>query len=120
MSGKLDIVDIHTHLWPKQWGLDGAKRISSGLPDDSLRKITDPAALISEFEAAGVSLAVLSTTIESLFGVEGPVDHGVIRGVNDWLAGLVSAHPGRLAALATIDPFSGEPAVREAERALSV
>lgn len=118
MSGKLDIVDIHTHLWPQDWGLDGTRRISSGLPDEVLRKITDPAALLSEFEAAGVSLAVLSTTIESLFGVEGPVDHAVISGVNDWLAGLVRRHPGRFAALATIDPFSGETAAREAERAL--
>ncbi|MDL2408497.1 amidohydrolase family protein [Rhizobium calliandrae] len=118
MSGDLDIVDIHTHLWPRDWGLDGVRRISSGLADEILRKITDPSSLLSEFETAGISLAVLSTTTESLFGVEGPVDHDIIRSVNDWLTGLVEAHPGRLAALATIDPFSGETAAREAERAL--
>ncbi|MDC9837532.1 amidohydrolase family protein [Rhizobium binxianense] len=112
MSGRLNIVDIH--LWPPEWGLDGARRIYSGLPDDILRKIVDPAALLDEFEAAGVSLAVLSTTVESLFGV----DAAVISNVNDWLAGLVKANPGRLAALATLDPFSGEIAGREAERAL--
>ncbi|MBP2490523.1 putative TIM-barrel fold metal-dependent hydrolase [Rhizobium leguminosarum] len=118
MSGRLDIVDIHTHLWPPEWGLDGARRISSGLPDDILRKIVDPAELLDEFEAAGVSLAVLSTTIESLFGVAEPVDAEVISKVNDWLAGLVKANPGRLAALATVDPFSGVIAAREAARAL--
>lgn len=118
MGGKLDIVDIHTHLWPADWGITGRRRISSGLPDEVLNKITNPAALLSEFKEAGVSLAVLSTTIESLFGVEGSVDHAVIGEVNDWLAELVKHNPGRLAALATIDPFSGEIAAREAERAI--
>ncbi len=118
MSNELDIVDIHTHLWPAEWGADGTRRISVGLADTVLRKIVDPAALIDEFSAAGVSLAVLSTTIESLFGMEDATTPAVIAGVNDWLAGLVEAHPDRLAALATVDPFSGEAAAREAERAL--
>ena len=69
MSNDLDIVDIHTHLWPVDWGQNGSRRISGGLPDDVLRKIVDPASLIDEFSIAGVSLAVLSTTIESLFGM---------------------------------------------------
>jgi aminocarboxymuconate-semialdehyde decarboxylase len=60
----------------------------------------------------------LSTTVESLFGMEKPADPHVIVEVNDWLAGLVKTQPDRLAALATIDPFSGEVAAREAERAL--
>jgi aminocarboxymuconate-semialdehyde decarboxylase len=118
MSNDLDIVDIHTHLWPVDWGQNGSRRISGGLPDDVLRKIVDPASLIDEFSIAGVSLAVLSTTIESLFGMEKATDPAVIAEVNDWLAGLVKAHPDRLAALATIDPFSGEAAAHEAERAL--
>jgi aminocarboxymuconate-semialdehyde decarboxylase len=118
MSHELDIVDIHTHLWPLEWGADGSKRISAGLPDTVLKKIVDPASLIDEFSSAGVSLAVLSTTVESLFGMEKPADPHVIVEVNDWLAGLVKTQPDRLAALATIDPFSGLVAAREAERAL--
>ncbi len=118
MSDKLDIVDIHTHLWPEDWGLKGARRVSSGLSEDILSRITDPRALLDEFAASGVSLAVLSTTIESLFGVEGPVDYAVIREVNDWLAALSKANPDRFAALATVDPFSGDSADEEAERAL--
>lgn len=118
MSHELDIVDIHTHLWPPEWGADGSRRISAGLPDTVLKKIVDPTSLIDEFSSAGVSLAVLSTTVESLFGMEKPADPHVIAEVNDWLAGLVKTQPDRLAALATIDPFSGEAAAREAERAL--
>ncbi|MBB3444524.1 amidohydrolase family protein [Rhizobium sp. BK379] len=118
MSNELDIVDIHTHLWPAEWGADGTRRISAGLAETVLKKIVDPASLIGEFSSAGVSLAVLSTTIESLFGMENATDPAVIARVNDWLAGLVKAHPERLVALATIDPFSGEVAAQEAERAL--
>ncbi|MFC0216978.1 putative TIM-barrel fold metal-dependent hydrolase [Pseudochelatococcus lubricantis] len=118
MTEHLDIVDIHTHLWPADRGAGGARRVNFGLGDDILRQIVDPAALLDAFAAAGVSLAVVSTTVESLFGVEGPTDESTIAGVNDWLAGLVAAHPGRLAALGVVDPFSGEAAAREAERAL--
>ncbi|MBB3659884.1 aminocarboxymuconate-semialdehyde decarboxylase [Rhizobium sp. BK650] len=118
MSDELDIVDIHTHLWPAAWGADGSKRISTGLADAVLKKIVDPARLIDELSSAGVSLAVVSTTIESLFGMDKAADPAVISEVNDWLAGLVKRHPGSLAALATIDPFAGEAAAHEAERAL--
>lgn len=118
MINELDIVDIHTHLWPAEWGADGSKRISAGLADTVLKKIVDPASMIDEFSSAGVSLAVLSTTTESLFGMEKATDPAVIAGVNDWLAGLVKTYPNRLAALATIDPFSGEVGAQEAERAL--
>ncbi len=62
---------------------------------------------------------MVSTTIESLFGVAGDTDANAISGVNDWLAGLVQAHPGKLAAVATIDAFSGDAGAREAERALT-
>ncbi len=115
----MTIIDFHTHLWPAEWG-PGGKRARPGgaFSPDIYRRITDPNALLEELAAAGVSLGVVTTTIESLFGVDGPVDSAVIGDVNDWLAGLVKAHPGQLAALATIDAFSGEAGAREAERAI--
>ena len=120
MTTTLDIVDFHTHLWPPEWGPGGAKsKPSSAISPDIHRRIAAPRALLDEFAAAGVNLAVVSTTIESLFGVSGDTDGKVIAGVNDWLAGLVSAHPGKLAAVATIDAFSGDAGAREAERALT-
>jgi len=116
----MDIVDIHTHLWPAEWGPNGSRARSGGaISPDIHRRISNPDALLAEFEAAGVALGVVSTTIESLFGVDGPVDAGLVPEVNDWLAELVAAHPGRLAALATINAFSGEAGAREAERAIS-
>ena len=118
MSEILDIVDIHTHLWPPAWGPGGQYAKPAGqFSPDIYRKITTPAALVDEFKAAGVSLAVVTATIESLFGAEGPVDFGAIAEANDWLASLAAAEPS-LAAFAVTDVFAGEQGAREAERAI--
>lgn len=118
MSAPLDIVDIHTHLWPPAWGPGGKYAKPAGaFSPDIYRKITTPSALVDEFRTAGVSLAVVTTTIESLFGPEGPVDFDGIRETNDWLASLVSREPS-LAAFAVTDAFAGEEGADEAERAI--
>ncbi|MBN9333745.1 amidohydrolase family protein [Devosia sp.] len=118
MSTPLDIVDIHTHLWPPAWGPGGKHAKPSGaFSPEIYRKITTPSALVDEFKTAGVSLAVVTTTIESLFGAEGTVDFGGIRETNDWLAGLVASEPS-LAACAVTDAFAGEEGAAEAERAI--
>lgn len=119
MSAPLDIVDIHTHLWPPAWGPGGThEKKSFGFSPEIYRKITTPPALVEEFAEAGVSLAVVTTTIESLFGAEGPIDHALIPGVNDWLAVLAASNPS-LAAFAVTDVFAGEAGAREAERAIT-
>lgn len=118
MSAPLDIVDIHTHLWPPAWGPGGKyEKPSFGFSADIYRKIVSPDALVEEFAAAGVSRAVVTTTIESLFGAEGPVDHDVLPGVNDWLAGLAAKYPS-LVSFAVADAFAGDAGAREAERAI--
>lgn len=119
MSQNLDIVDIHTHLWPPAFGPGGAREKKSfGFGPDIYRKITTPQALVDEFAEAGISLAVVTTTIESLFGAEGPVDPALIVETNDWLAGLVASNPS-LAAFGVVDVFSGDAGAAEAERAIS-
>ncbi|CDP51464.1 2-amino-3-carboxymuconate-6-semialdehyde decarboxy lase [Devosia sp. DBB001] len=118
MSAPLDIVDIHTHLWPPAWGPGGKyEKKSFGFSADIYRKITSPEALVEEFASAGVSLAVVTTTVESLFGAEGPIDHSLIPGVNDWLAALGAKYPSLLG-FGVVDAFSGETGAAEAERAI--
>lgn len=118
MSTPLDIVDIHTHLWPPAWGPGGKYAKPAGaFSPEIYRKITTPAALVDEFAAAGVSLAVVTATIESLSGAEGPVDFAAIREANGWLATLTAEQPS-LAAFAVTDAFAGEDGAREAERAI--
>lgn len=118
MTAPLDIVDIHTHLWPPAWGPGGKyAKPASGFAPEIYRRITTPQALVDEFEVAGVSLAIVTATIESLFGAEGPVDPAAVQEANDWLATL--PHYGQsLAGFAVTDAFSGEAGAREAERAL--
>lgn len=118
MTLPLDIVDIHTHLWPPAWGPGGKhEKKSFGFSPEIYRKIVSPEALVGEFADAGISLAVVTTTIESLFGPDGPIDQDLIPGVNDWLAELAARH-STLASLAVVDAFSGETGAREAERAI--
>ena len=75
--------------------------------------------LLRESAEAGVELRLLSTTIEGVFGTQGPTNITLIRKINDFLAETQQRHPGRLAALATIDAFSGEEGAREVERAIN-
>ena len=118
MTAPLDIVDIHTHLWPPAWGPGGKyAKPASGFAPDIYRKITTPQALVDEFDAAGVSLAIVTATIESLFGAEGSVDFTALQEANDWLATLSRDHP-TLAGFGVTDAFSGEQGAREAERAI--
>lgn len=118
MSAPLDIVDVHTHLWPPAWGPGGKfAKPAGGFSPEIYRKITTPSALVEEFKSAGVSLAVVTATIESLFGAEGPVDFAGVADANDWLASLVAAEP-TLAAFAVTDVFAGEEGAAEAERAI--
>lgn len=118
MTKELDIVDIHTHLWPPAWGPGGKYEKPAGaFSPEIYRKITTPSALIDEFEAAGISLAVITATIESLFGAEGPVLFDRLREANDWLADLAADNAG-LVAFGATDIFAGEDGAREAERAI--
>lgn len=118
MTAPLDIVDIHTHLWPPAWGPGGKyAKPAGGFAPDIYSKITTPQALVGEFTAAGVSLAIVTATIESLFGAEGPVDFIALQEANDWLATL-SRDYQTLAGFGVTDAFSGEQGAREAERAI--
>jgi predicted TIM-barrel fold metal-dependent hydrolase len=115
------IIDFHAHIRPPWWtfkipaGVNGAEQ-------DWYRgwgkKLTDPQTLLRESEEGGVTLRLLSSTVEGVSGISGPVDHDEIRRHNDYLAELVADYPGRLAALA-VDAFSGELGAREAERAIT-
>ena len=116
------IIDFHVHVRPPWWKL-AIPATASGADAEWQRawgkKLTDPQALLRESDEGGVSLRILSSTVEGVSGISGPVDHDEIRRHNDYLAGLAAGHPGRLAALATIDAFSGEVGAREAERAVT-
>lgn len=118
MTAPLDIVDIHAHLWPPAWRPGGKYEKPAGaFAPEIHRKITTPQALVDELQQNGVSLAVVTATIESLFGMDGAVPLSALRQANDWLAAL-SREYRTLTGFAAIDAFAGEEAAREAERAI--
>jgi len=119
MSKPLDVVDIHTHLWPPAYGPGGDREKKSfGFSPEIYRKITTPAALVEEFDEAGIALGVVTTTIESLFGPDGATEPAIIAETNDWLAELARKYPGKLSSFAVVDAWAGDTAAKEAERAL--
>nr|WP_277614220.1 amidohydrolase family protein [Kaistia nematophila] len=120
-NGPLTVIDFHVHIRPPWWR--APRPIATNTRDAAwqaawVSKLTAPEALLRESAEAGVALNLLSSTIEGISGIRGPVDHEEVRRHNDYLAELATAHPGRLAALAAVDAFSGEAAALEAERAI--
>lgn len=97
-------VDFHAHL-------------ARDAPDAPafLRSLFDVEGYLEQQAAAGIDLTVLSYGLSD--GRAGD-DLDEARAQHDFLAELVGRHPGRLAALAGIDPFGGSDWLAEAERAL--
>jgi predicted TIM-barrel fold metal-dependent hydrolase len=116
------VIDFHSHIRPPWWTFE----IPDGMGADDAtwarswnEKLTQPELLLRESKEAGITLRILSSTIEGVFGISGATDIGEIERHNDYLARLVADHPRELAAFATIDAFSGEAGAREAERAVN-
>ncbi len=115
------IIDVHAHVRPPWWKHEIPSHAS---PADAAwfdrwgRKLTNPSLLVKESEEGDITLRLLSAPIEGIFGISGPTDLAEIRRHNDYLARLVEDYPGRLAALATIDAYSGKLGAREVERAV--
>jgi len=119
-----NIIDFHTHIRPPWLTQPLAITTKLSAKDEAkrrewFRKLVDVDLLLRESAEAGVELRLLSTTIEGVFGTQGPTNITLIRKINDFLAETQQRHPGRLAALATIDAFSGEEGAREVERAIN-
>jgi predicted TIM-barrel fold metal-dependent hydrolase len=114
----LDIVDIHTHLWPPDWAAGGRyARSGHRFAPEILARILSPETRDAEFAKGGVSTGVVTATLETLFGTDGPVDPDALRAANDWLAELPGRHTS-IIAFGTADAFAGEAGAREAERAI--
>jgi aminocarboxymuconate-semialdehyde decarboxylase len=97
-------IDFHAHL----------AREREGVPP-FLRLLFDVDGYLERQDAAGIELTVLSYALGDV-AEEDPLAEA--KGEHDFLAELVASNPGRLAALAALDPFGGKAWLEEAERAL--
>jgi aminocarboxymuconate-semialdehyde decarboxylase len=117
----LRVIDFHNHYvgpaFPSRAGA-GAPSSQQARFQEINRKLSDPQALISSIEEAGIVARVISTPIEFLQDADGDLSPSISKRVNDQLAELVSRNPGRLYALATVDAYSGEAGARELTRAV--
>jgi predicted TIM-barrel fold metal-dependent hydrolase len=98
-------VDFHAHLAPH----DPAA-------PPFLSHLFDVEAYLELQADAGIELTVLSFALADLEGTEAELEEAKVQ--HAFLADLVSRHPDRFTALATVDPFGGEAWLAEADRAL--
>lgn len=114
-------IDFHSHHLPSRW----RRRAAPGLPAAQAERwqridarLADPAALLAGVAEGDLAGRVVNIPA-ALFAAPGeilPVD--TWRALNDALADLVAANPGRLYGLASVDGFGGEAAAAEVERAV--
>lgn len=110
MSG---LIDLHAHVLPPGIAPHDA---GGGLWERLGAQLRDPLRLIADSDAAGIGLRVVSTplSIAGAPGIGGTTAALTLsRRINDSLAGLVAAHPGRIGAFATLDAFGGAAAAAE-------
>ena len=109
------IIDAHCHVLPPGFAgrhgeLAARDRTYAALFPQPGGRIADVDALLREMDGAGVDHAVAMGF--------GWTDQGVAKEANDYLLEAGRAHPGRITALASVNPAWGEAAVAEAERCL--
>jgi aminocarboxymuconate-semialdehyde decarboxylase len=80
--------------------------------------LSDPGALTSSIEEAGIAARVINTPTAFLQDADGNVPAEMIPRINDAMAELVGRSPERLYGLATIDAYAGDAAARELMRAV--
>lgn len=136
MTGPAPRIDLHTHILPERWpdlreryGYGGFVQLEHHAPcrarmmidGAAFREITDncwdPARRLEECDRDGVGVQVLST-VPVMFSYWARPEHALdlSRLLNDHIAGVVQAHPGRFIGLGTLPMQSPELAVRELER----
>ncbi|MEV0398103.1 amidohydrolase family protein [Polymorphospora rubra] len=118
------VIDIHAHFrQPDQ----PAPPPPAWVSDERRRQQLEHADILASFDriievsdAAGVDTRVLSLPAASRFTDFDtvPPQLQAIRDLNDYLAGGVRDHPGRLLGLATVDAFAGEDGAAEVRRAV--
>ena len=117
----LKVIDFHNHhVGPAFTSIAGANAPAAQRAyfEEVNRNLSDPQALLASIDAAGVAARVVNTPLEFIQNAEGDVAPDTVTRINDQLAELVSRNSGRLYALATVDPYSGDAGARELTRAV--
>ncbi|MEU9370511.1 amidohydrolase family protein [Streptomyces avermitilis] len=111
-----DRIDVHTHVVPPFWG--EALPSHGGDPSGWPIPKWSPEAHLKFMDGIQIATSVLSLTAPSVVGWQGQERRDMARRVNEYVADLVSRHPGRFGNFATVPLPDVEGAVSEAEHAL--
>lgn len=109
------LIDFHSHYYETVWS--SVPLVGSSVLTQAWPLLTDIEAQLEAMDEAGIDAKVLSAPASVLKTSSEQLPSTLIERINDRLAALVTEHPKHLFALATIDAFGGNAAVREVERA---
>ncbi|MGI8688946.1 MAG: amidohydrolase family protein [Thermomicrobiales bacterium] len=113
------LIDFHSHYYDPAWMPAQSPSGFSAAFAQAQALLTNIDAQLAAMEAAGVDMKVLSAPLSTLVGPGEEPPVALCARINDRFAALVAEHPTRLRALAAIDPFGGDTAAREVERAIN-
>ncbi|MDQ6601259.1 MAG: amidohydrolase [Chloroflexota bacterium] len=112
------LIDFHSHYYDPSWFPTETPPGFSAAFARAQALLTDIDAQLVAMDAAGIDMKALSAPLSTLVGPGAEPPVSLTTRINDRFAALVAKHPARLLALATIDPFGGDAAAREVERAI--
>ena len=121
IGAALNVVDFHNHyVGPAFTSIAGrgAAAAATAYWQKVNRNLSDPQALLSSIETAGIAGRVVSTPLEFLQSPDDDVPPDRPRRINDQLAELVGKNSGRVFGLATVDAYSGDAGALELTRAI--
>ncbi len=113
------LVDFHSHYYDPSWMPAQPPSGFSAAFAQAQAMLTDIDAQLVAMDAAGMDMRVLSAPLSTLVGPGEEPPVALSARINNRFAALVAEHPTRLLALAAIDPFGGDTAAREVERAIT-
>jgi aminocarboxymuconate-semialdehyde decarboxylase len=117
----LSVIDFHCHHVPARFEVTAGRFAP---PSQRSRweaitaKLADESRLMKDIDDGQLAGRVINIPAGLIADAEGIVPHDTIVAINDEVAALVARHPGRLYGLASVDPFDGDRAARETERAI--
>jgi predicted TIM-barrel fold metal-dependent hydrolase len=116
----MQTIALEEHFWTPELaaapGTGALARAGTEALDAALREVG--AARISDMDAAGIDVQVLSHAQPAAQGLPGADGAAAARRANDYLAAAVAAYPSRLAGFATLPTASPEAAADELLRAV--
>ena len=121
IGAALNVVDFHNHyVGPAFTSIAGrgAAAAATAYWQKVNRNLSDPQALLSSIETAGIAGRVVNTPLEFLQSPDDDVPPDRPRRINDQLAELVGKNRGRVFGLATVDAYSGDAGALELTRAI--